>query len=62
MKKWLCLGLLAVFVVSGCTGSGGELPTAPPVSGTPAGPPPEPSNKATKRQSAGVIDQRGLVE
>jgi hypothetical protein len=62
MKKWLCLGLLAVFVVSGCSGSGGELPTAPPVAGTPAGPPPEAKTKATKRVQAGVIDQRGLVE
>lgn len=62
MKKWLSLALLAVFVVSGCSGSGGELPTAPPVSGTPAGPPPEPATKSTKRQTAGAIDARGLVD
>lgn len=63
MKKWLCLALLAVLTVSGCTGGSGELPTAPPVTGTPAGgAPTEPASKATKRQAAGAIDQRGLVE
>jgi hypothetical protein len=61
MKKCLCLGLLTVYLISGCTQSG-ELPTAPPVAGTPAGPPPEAKTKAAKRVMAGVISQDDLTK
>jgi hypothetical protein len=61
MKKCLCLGLLAAYLISGCAPSG-ELPTAPPVAGTPAGPPPEAKSKASKRAMAGAITQDELTK
>jgi hypothetical protein len=61
MKSWLSLGLLTVLVASGCTDEG-KLPTAPPATGTPAGPPREPTTEATKRHASGVLDQSDLID
>lgn len=62
MKKWFGLAVLGLYVLAGCSSSGGDLPTAPPVAGTPAGPSAkESTEKGTKRQAAGAISQSDLT-